>query len=419
MSQLVPFLIFQRTNRKIVLKHLLFILLLLFTFCNTLSAQKYRRSTNSVPTARVSFVVQSSKVSPQELIYVTGNTSSFGPWNPQRLALLKLEDGTWIGTCKLPLYEPIELKFTRGSFETEESDVNGQPLVHQFILMRDTIIKDRIRYWKDQQIGQNTVIVPDNAPLSPDVEPTPEPVKIVKPPFVFVRKHTDLIGEGVTKRDITVYLPKSYETDEYRSYPVLYVHNGQQRYYSSNTFNGQDWEVSQVAKDLMQSGQIEDVIVVDIHNQNDVNFRLYSADFNKNYRSFLTENLKPFIDQNYRTLQDPLDNASMGADMGGLWAFALAWESPHQFGKAICFSPIFDFTRYYVTYCKKVRETPDYRNIRIYFDNGVSTKEKRLEEGIERMLNVLYQKGYTPSFQNRKEFTRKRVEDALLNMFRR
>jgi len=379
-------------------------------------AQSYRRS-NQTPTARVSFVIKSSKVAPQELIYVTGNTQSFGPWNPQRLALLKLEDGTWLGMCKLPLYQPIELKFTRGSFETEESDVSGQPLIRQFILTRDTVITDQIRYWKDQQIGQNTVIVPDNAPLTS--EPDPLPLEIIKPPFVFVRKHTDLIGENVTKRDITVHLPKSYETEEHRNYPVLYIHNGQQRYYDANSFNGQDWRAEEVAKELIQSGQIEDIIIVDIHNQNDANFRLYSADFNATYRSFLTENLKPFIDQNYRTLQDPLDNASMGADMGGLWAFALAWESPYQFGKAICFSPIFDFARYYVTYCQKVRATPDHRNIRVYFDNGVSIKEKRQEEGIERMLNVLYQKGYEPSFQTHKEFTRKRVEDALLNMFGR
>jgi len=369
---------------------------------------------------RVSFILKAPLPNSQDRIYVTGNTKSFGPWDAKKLPLLQVENGSWVATCKLPMYEQIELKFTRGTFDTEESDVAGQPLVHQFILTKDTVIKDFIYYWEDVQSGQ-IATVPDAPP--PSVENVaPEgkvPVEIVKPPFIFVRKHTDLVAKGVQKRDITIYLPPAYETDENRHFPVLYVHDGQQRHYSKNSFHGQDWQVNDIAKELMQAGQLQEIILVVLHNQNDPYFRSFSTAVNPEYRQFMTENVKPFVDENYRTQQAPEATASMGSDMGGLLAMALAWEHPQDFGKAICFSPVFDFTRYYFTYCKKVRDTNDFRNVQLYFDSGSTISERRSEESIERMMNVLYEKGYSPTFRNRQERTYDRIRDALLSMFAR
>lgn len=54
---------------------------------------------------------------------------------------------------------------------------------------------------------------------------------------------------------------------------------------------------------------------------------------------FLTARLKPFVDENYRTLTGPLDTAIFGASMAGVMAGAIFVEAQQAFGRAACMSP--------------------------------------------------------------------------------
>jgi enterochelin esterase-like enzyme len=61
----------------------------------------------------------------------------------------------------------------------------------------------------------------------------------------------------------------------------------------------------------------------------------------ENYAAFLTEELKPRIDREYRTKPDAEHTGVMGSSLGGICSLALAWEHPEVFGRAGCLSGAF------------------------------------------------------------------------------
>jgi enterochelin esterase-like enzyme len=50
------------------------------------------------------------------------------------------------------------------------------------------------------------------------------------------------------------------------------------------------------------------------------------------YGRFLTTELMPAINQQFRTSQNPADSGIFGVSLGGLSAFDIAWNHPDQFG---------------------------------------------------------------------------------------
>jgi len=62
------------------------------------------------------------------------------------------------------------------------------------------------------------------------------------------------------------------------------------------------------------------------------------------YTDFIVETLKPYIDQNYRTLNDASNTTIGGSSFGVLISFYGALRNPEVFGNAIVFSPSFWFS---------------------------------------------------------------------------
>src|SRR5215467_6237483 len=70
------------------------------------------------------------------------------------------------------------------------------------------------------------------------------------------------------ERTILVYLPPGYQRGtgaRARRYPVLYLQDGQNVFDKATSF-GEEWHVDETAQALIDSGQIEPVIVVAIYN---------------------------------------------------------------------------------------------------------------------------------------------------------
>ena len=130
-------------------------------------------------------------------------------------------------------------------------------------------------------------------------------------------------------RRVRVLLPKNYETDTDRRYPVVYFHDGQNVLYSKEAYAGHSWKVIPAIK---RNPDISRMIVVAIDNDGFQRMNEYSAWKYKEsnipgmqfggkgveYGEFVMEVVKPFIDQEYRTLAD---RRTYGHD----WIF-LGWE---------------------------------------------------------------------------------------------
>lgn len=371
-----------------------FCLFFFFLFGPSANAQRYKKT----QTVQVSFVIYPGTNVPNG-IYVTGNLPSLGPWNPQQFRLFPSGDGPYVGTIKVPRGIQVNLQYTQGSWKLVETDAAGQEnKVHAFFANRDTIIRYRVNHWNESQGQIRVETSADNQLILPNVPDNSVSIPVYKPPFQFVRQHSGLEAGGVKPRNITVYLPPSYENDNNQKYPVLYVLDGMQSMYTRNSINGFTWRVGDLAKSMMQSDQIREVIIVEINNQSDYQLKHFSRSMHPAYRYFLAKSVKPFIDKTYRTYSDSDNNAVLGADWLGLMSFLTAWEYPDQFSKAICLSPQFESSRHYYTFAKYVRSEENFRFVDFYMDNGSSTDEKRRQDGIDRMLETLKQKGYNPSF---------------------
>ena len=142
------------------------------------------------------------------------------------------------------------------------------------------------------------------------------------------------------QRAIDIFLPPGY-TDGQRHYPVLYVNDGQDM---------AAWQLQATLERLSHRGAIEPQIVVAMHaterrlheygiagNPNTQGFGDRAAD----YTRFVLEEVQPFINEHCRTLTGPQHTALLGASLGGLMAFDMAWQHPDCFGTVGVFSGSF------------------------------------------------------------------------------
>src|SRR5690606_36165183 len=144
-------------------------------------------------------------------------------------------------------------------------------------------------------------------------------------------------------------LPPDYETSA-KYYPVLYMHDGQNLFDVRTSFSG-EWKVDEHLDSLFLLGD-PGCIVVGIDNGGTNRINEYSPWVNPQYGGgqgdqyieFLIETLKPYIDQNYRTLPDAEHTGIMGSSMGGLISYYGGLTNQNVFGRIGAFSSSFWFS---------------------------------------------------------------------------
>ncbi|MEL6988539.1 MAG: alpha/beta hydrolase-fold protein [Bacteroidota bacterium] len=70
----------------------------------------------------------------------------------------------------------------------------------------------------------------------------------------------------VQPRNVTIFLPEEYDSSG--NYKVLYMHDGQNLFDASTTWNNQEWGVDEAIDSLVEANSIEESIVIGIHNTN-------------------------------------------------------------------------------------------------------------------------------------------------------
>jgi predicted alpha/beta superfamily hydrolase len=147
------------------------------------------------------------------------------------------------------------------------------------------------------------------------------------------------------RRDVLVYLPVGYRRSRSRRYPVLYLHDGQNVFDAATAFGGVEWGADETAQRLIAAKLIEPVIIVAVANTGedriheyaptaariDPSMRKRSKGQLRSYGRFLTEELKPFIDKQYRTKPEAEFTALGGSSLGGLATFILGLWYPNYF----------------------------------------------------------------------------------------
>ena len=99
-------------------------------------------------TVRVS--VLCTDIPDDQRLYIAGNHRFLGNWSPREIVLQYMGDGTWSRDFTFLNGSVIEYKITRGSWDTEALDVEGNiPSNHVLNVNSDTTLSHTITQWKD------------------------------------------------------------------------------------------------------------------------------------------------------------------------------------------------------------------------------------------------------------------------------
>jgi len=149
-------------------------------------------------------------------------------------------------------------------------------------------------------------------------------------------------------RDLIVYLPPGYEQQPERSYPVLYLHDGQNLFDGRTSFiPGRTWEVREQADAAIKAGEIEPLVIVGIYNTGDRRLAEYTHERDwqmgggqaDEYGLMLTRELMPWIATQYRIRPDRESTGLGGSSLGGLVSLFLGLRHPECFGRLALLSP--------------------------------------------------------------------------------
>jgi predicted alpha/beta superfamily hydrolase len=149
------------------------------------------------------------------------------------------------------------------------------------------------------------------------------------------------------KRDLIVYVPPGYDKNSERTYPVLYLHDGQNLFDPRTSFiQGRTWEVREHADAAIRVGEVEPLIIVGIYNTParlaeytpDREPKLGGGDADS-YGLTLTREILPWIATQYRVRTDRESTGLGGSSLGGLVSLYLGLRYATWFGKLAVMSP--------------------------------------------------------------------------------
>lgn len=226
--------------------------------------------------------------------------------------------------------------------------------------------------------------------------------------------HFNFPSNYVEPRQVDVWLPPGYEADNGRSYPVLYMHDGQNLFDPKTSYTGIPWAVDKAVLKLADQGTIKPPIIVGVwntelrweeylpekpfHGEFEVVFREFpekigGKPLSDNYLKSLVTELKPFVDRTYRTQVDREHTFIMGSSMGGLISLYALCEYPEVFGGAGCVSThwpaVGDVILPYLA-----ENLPAPGKHKIYFDFGTETLDALYEPYQQQVDKLMVDKGY-------------------------
>ena len=216
-----------------------------------------------------------------------------------------------------------------------------------------------------------------------------------------LHKHEQLASRLVDdNHDLLIYLPPMYEAEPERRFSVLYMHDGQNLFDPETSFiKGNYWRMGETADALTESGAIEPLIIVGIYNAGDRRIHEYTPFEDRRlgggladvYGRMLVEELKPFVDEQYRTLPGAENCGMGGSSLGGLVSLYLGLRYPSVFAKLAVMSPSVWWRNRAIL--KTIAALPHRPELRIWLDIGTKESKQAVPDA-RRLRDWLIKKGW-------------------------
>ena len=194
---------------------------------------------------------------------------------------------------------------------------------------------------------------------------------------------------------IWLYLPPNYNSSK-EKYDVIYMHDAQNLFDNVTSFVG-EWEIDETLNNLYKKTG-KSFIVVGVENGGEKRIEEYTPWENvkygggkgKIYVDFLVNELKPYIDKNYRTKLTPENTAIIGSSLGGLISFYGGLKYPEVFGKIGALSTSFWFSDKVITFAE---ENGNQQKTRLYLLVGDKEGNSMVPD-TENMAELLIDLGF-------------------------
>lgn len=205
-------------------------------------------------------------------------------------------------------------------------------------------------------------------------------------------------------RHVIVYVPPQYEAEPHRRFPVFYLHDGQNLFDGRTSYlAGRTWRAHTTADQLAADGAIDPVILVGIANTGLRRMPEYTPTRDPKmgggegvtYGRMLIEELKPAIDQLYRTRAGAEDTALGGSSLGGLISLYLGFTHPGVFGRLAVMSPSLWWDHRSIFHL--IHQTVPRPELRIWLDMGTAEGVRHLRD-TELLEQMLVRRGWREGF---------------------
>lgn len=303
-------------------------------------------------------------------VFLTGN---FNGWatKDDRYRMRRIAEGRYQYTFTQPLdpTEPLEYKYVKGGWESEELGPDGLPTVNRRMEVPKGKVTDVVPRWKTHADWYDSKFYPD--------------IQVISKRFNLPQLRR--------RRRISVLLPWDYHTSNKR-YPVLYLQDGQNLFENDAPFG--TWGVDKQLAALAQRGKGGFIVVaIDHGGRERINeFLPYDSQkwgdgLGRDYARFLTETLKPYMDEKFRTLPDRAHTGIGGSSMGGLISIYAGIMFPAVYSKFLIFSPSLWVTPHIYSESLQFAASPDTK-IYLYAGGkegaGMVANAKRFKQVAER-----------------------------------
>jgi predicted alpha/beta superfamily hydrolase len=162
-----------------------------------------------------------------------------------------------------------------------------------------------------------------------------------------VKRFPDFRSEvlGVERR-VWVYLPPMYDPEPERRFPVLYMLDGQNVFDGATAYvAGKEWEADETAERLTEEGRIEPLIIVAVDNGGAKRADEYTptrvgdggGEVDR-FARMLIEELKPWVDETFRTRSGREDTGIAGSSDGALASLWIGLTHRDVFGRIAALS---------------------------------------------------------------------------------